>query len=115
VTTSGNVGLARAVASSVGVKDPTIDVVRDRMTLGSGDGRIDIYELRDDPHVEGTLLIHLPGRRIAFEGDLSDYVPSARNLLRFVDGRGLVIEKLYRVHGARALALDEISIEEPWN
>ncbi len=108
--------LARAVVKGVGVSgQPKIRIVRGKMTLGDGAERIDIWTIKNDPHAETMVFIHLPGRNIAFEGDLADYFPSARNLLNFIGQKGLKIEQLFKVHSANPAAPKYLLWEEPLN
>lgn len=117
ITTPGNEALAKAVVqgSSATAEEPKIQLVREKLTLGGGLHRIDIWVLPGDTHAEGIIFIHLPGSGIAFEGDLSDYVPSAWNFLRFVHQKGLKIDRVYSSHSSRPHSLQEIQWEEPVN
>ena len=74
-----------------------------------------MWLIRNDPHAEEMIFIHLPEHRIAFEGDLSDYVLSAWNFLRFVERRNLAIDRLYRSHSARPSPLIHAQWEDPGN
>jgi Metallo-beta-lactamase superfamily len=116
VTSPNNVALARRVAAAAGVRDPKIEVVRDaKLTLGSGDDRIDIHLLRNDPHAEEMLFAHFPSKAIVFEGDLVDYVVSSWNLLRFIDEKGLRVERVFSSHSATPRKLADLQWEEPGN
>ena len=111
VTTPANEALARRTA---GV-DARIEIVRDKKTFGSGDSRLDVWVIRNDPHAEEMLFVHFPQHRIAFEGDLSDYVMSARHFLRFIDRNALSIDRVFASHSSRPLTLIEIQWEDPGN
>jgi hypothetical protein len=69
----------------------------------------------NDQHAESMIFIHLPGQRLAFEGDLTDYVPSAWNFLHFIDQHRLKIERVFSVHSGRSHTLKELQGEEPVN
>lgn len=116
ITTPGNAALARAVVrGSTPAVEPRIKLVTEKLTLGAGQERIDIWVIHNDPHAEAMIFVHLPGRGIAFDGDLSDYVSSAWGFLRFVRQRGLKIDRVYSSHSSRPLSLEEIQMEEPVN
>lgn len=116
ITTPGNLALARETIRAAGVSiEPKIQLVQEKLTLGSGAERIDVWVIRNDPHAEEMIFIHLPGRGIAFEGDLVDYVPSAWNFLRFVGQKSLKIDRVFSSHSSRPHTLREIQWEEPGN
>ena len=116
ITTPGNLALARMTIRGAGISaEPRIQLVRDKLTLGSGAERIDAWVIRNDPHAEEMVFIHLPERNIAFEGDLVDYVPSSWNFLRFVNQHKLRIDRVYSSHSSRPHTLSEIQWEEPGN
>ena len=116
VTSPRSAALAGEVLRGAGVTGtPKIQIVQDRLTLGKGDERIDIWILGNDPHAETAVFIHLPGRRMAFEGDVGDYLPSAWNFLRFVRQKGLKIERVFSVHSRNPLRLSDLQSEEPQN
>jgi hypothetical protein len=116
ITTRQGEILARAVVKSTGTSAlPKIQIIQEKMTLGEGNERIDIWAIKNDPHAETMLFVHFPGRNIAFEGDISDYFPSARNLLNFIGHQGLKIENLFKVHSAQPASPKYLLWEEPFN
>ena len=115
VTSPANEALAARVAAAAGATSPKILLVRDKLTLGSGASRLDVWLIRKDPHVEEMLFVHFPQHRIVFEGDLTDYVPSAWNFLRFVERNRLPIDRVFRVHGAAPVSLTDVQYENPGN
>src|SRR5262249_2489077 len=70
-TSAGNVDLARRVGGG------KIEVVKDKLTLGTGRNRIEIYLMKGGLHADEMLFAYLPEHRMVFEGDLSDYVLEA--------------------------------------
>jgi glyoxylase-like metal-dependent hydrolase (beta-lactamase superfamily II) len=116
ITTPNNVGLAREVTRRNGMPSPpNIQVVRKKMTLGSGAERIDIWSMTNEQHAESMLFFHLPGRRIVFEGDLTDYIPSLWNFMHFIDRQGLKVERVFSVHSATSHSLKNLQTEDPEN
>lgn len=116
VTTIQSAALAKEVLTKAGVTGAVkIRIVKGKLTLGSGMERIDIWEIGNDPHADSAVFIHLPGRRIAFEGDVADYLPSAWNLLRFTRAKGLAVDRIFSVHSRNPLSLGSIQSEEPEN
>ena len=89
--------------------------MKNKMTLGSGEERIDIWAMTNEQHAESMLFIHLPGRRIIFEGDLSDYIPSLWNFLRFIDRQQLKVDRVFSVHSSAPHSLRELQGEDPEN
>jgi glyoxylase-like metal-dependent hydrolase (beta-lactamase superfamily II) len=110
ITTPGNEALARRMAPGAKIR-----LVEERMTLGTGADQIDVHVLRGDPHAEEMLFVHLPEKRIVFEGDLSDYVLSARNLARFIETRSLAVDRIYRSHSSGPVSPADLRYEEPAN
>ncbi|HSE25436.1 MAG TPA: MBL fold metallo-hydrolase [Pyrinomonadaceae bacterium] len=116
ITTPNNYQLAQIVTRRNGLSSaPKIQLVRNKMTIGSGDERIDIWVMNNEQHAESMLFIHLPGKRIIFEGDLSDYIPSLWNFLRFVDRQGLKVDRVFSVHSANPHSLKKLQGEDPEN
>ena len=113
ITTPNNYKLALAVTGKSAA--PKIQLVKDRLTLGSGDERIDVWAMPNEQHAESKLFIHLPGRRIIFEGDLSDYIPSLWNFLRFVDRQQLKVDRVFSVHSSAPHSLKKLQGEDPEN
>ena len=85
------------------------------MTLGSGAERIDIWSMTNEQHAESMLFFHLPGRRIVFEGDLTDYIPSLWNFMHFIDRQGLKVERVFSVHSPTSHSLKNLQTEDPEN
>ena len=115
ITTLNNYTLAKIVTRKSGISSPNIELVKNKMSLGSGEERIDIWAMTNEQHAESMLFIHLPGRRIIFEGDLSDYIPSLWNFLRFVDRQQLKVDRVFSVHSSAPHSLKELQGEDPEN
>jgi glyoxylase-like metal-dependent hydrolase (beta-lactamase superfamily II) len=115
ITTPNNYTLAKAVTRKSGISSPNIQLVKNKMSLGSGEERIDIWAMTNEQHAESMLFIHLPGRRIIFEGDLSDYIPSLWNFLRFVDRQQLKVDRVFSVHSSAPHSLKDLQGEDPEN
>lgn len=115
ITTPNNHALAQAVTRKSGTSSPKIQLVKNKMTLGSGEERIDIWAMTNEQHAESMLFIHLPGRRIIFEGDLSDYIPSLWNFLRFIDRHKLKVDRVFSVHSSAPHSLKDLQGEDPEN
>ena len=115
VTSPANEALAARVAAAAGVASPRLLLVRDKLTLGSGASRLDVWLVRNDPHVEEMLFVHFPQHRIVFEGDISDYVPSAWNFLRFAGRNRLAVDRVFHVHSATPGTLANMQYENPGN
>ncbi|HET9788742.1 MAG TPA: MBL fold metallo-hydrolase, partial [Pyrinomonadaceae bacterium] len=116
ITTPNNYTLALAVTRKSGMSSaPRIQLVKNKLTLGSGDERIDVWAMPNEQHAESMLFIHMPGRRIIFEGDLSDYIPSLWSFLRFVDRQQLKVDRVFSVHSSAPHSLKKLQGEDPEN
>ena len=116
ITTPNNYTLALAVTRKGGMSSaPKIQLVKNKLTLGSGDERIDVWAMPNEQHAESMLFIHMPARRIIFEGDLSDYIPSLWSFLRFVDRQQLRVDRVFSVHSSAPHSLKKLQGEDPEN
>ena len=111
LTTEGNVDLVRRMIGATA----RVETVADRRVLGEGDRRIEIWKVAGDPHAGDTLFAYLPGPRIAFEADITDYVLSAKHFLQFVEDRGLKIDRLYGAHNGAFAELWHLEDDDPSN
>lgn len=57
------------VRAAAGDQEVTLEFVNDRMTLGSGDRRVELYNIGPTPHAENMLIAYLPSEGIVFEAD----------------------------------------------
>ncbi len=125
VTTPGNRDLARRVIE-YGVKAsgnwsdaeefaPRVETVTGKKVLGEGDGRLEVYSVPGTLHAEEILFVYFPAYRIAFEGDLGDYIPAAKRFLQFVEENNLAIDKVYGVHDSDFWTLDSARGDDPSN
>jgi glyoxylase-like metal-dependent hydrolase (beta-lactamase superfamily II) len=119
VTTEGNVPLLRRIMADVlkpkAAAEDRLQVLKDKLVLGSGDRRVEIYKITGDPHTAETLFFYFPANRNVFEGDIADYKQSSKRFLQFVEEKGLVIEKIYGVHNSQFATLPELENDEPSN
>lgn len=66
ITFKDNEEVVRAAA---GNEDLKLEFVEDHMTLGSGDRRVELYNIGPTPHAENLLIAYLPKEGIIFEAD----------------------------------------------
>lgn len=57
------------VRGAAGGNELELQFVEDQLTLGSGDRRVELYNIGPTPHVENMLIAYLPKEGIIFEGD----------------------------------------------
>lgn len=89
---------------------PAISGVADSMSLGAGDGRVVVYRL-PTTHVEGMLAAYVPAARVLFVSDVVTPGPTiaaagAREVVAFVRGRGIAVERVAGGHGGVAAWAD---------
>jgi glyoxylase-like metal-dependent hydrolase (beta-lactamase superfamily II) len=81
-----------------------ITAVEDSLTIGSGDTRVVVYRL-PSAHVEGLLAVYVPSSGILFQSDVVSAAPAppaagSAELVKFVQARGIAIERVAGGHGA---------------
>ena len=125
LTTPGNRDLARRVIeygarTSGNWTDgeefvPRVETFTGKKVLGEGDARLEVYAVPGTLHAEEILFVYFPAYRIAFEGDLGDYIPAAKRFLQFVEDNGIAIDKIYGVHDSDFWTLDSARGDDPSN
>lgn len=89
---------------------PSVQVVEDSLVLGVGESQVIIYRL-PTAHVEGMLAAYLPAARILFTSDVLTPGPTmpaagAREIISFVQARGVQVERVAGGHGGVAAWAD---------
>src|SRR4051812_42711748 len=120
VTASGMTGLILDAAEHQrSDTDPApalnFKLVDNKVVLGEGPKRLEIHLLRGNPHVNEMLFAYLPGARVAFEGDIGDYVLPARDFRKYVDREGLKVDRVYGVHNSSSATLADLEQDGPAN
>ncbi len=110
VTSPGNRALAQRLAPAA-----RVETVDGKLVLGEGDGRMEIYLLRGSMHADEILFVYFPAHRIAFEGDLADYVLGSKRLRRFIEEKGLAVDRIYGVHNSSVGNVAELETDDPSN
>jgi glyoxylase-like metal-dependent hydrolase (beta-lactamase superfamily II) len=82
---------------------PAISAVEDSLVVGRGDGQVVAYRL-PTAHAEGMLAVYVPSARILFQSDVVNATPTppaagSAELVRFVNARGVVVERVAGGHG----------------
>jgi glyoxylase-like metal-dependent hydrolase (beta-lactamase superfamily II) len=84
-------------------RPPTITSLEDSLIVGTGDARVMAYRL-PTAHAEGVLAVYVPSARILFQSDVVSANPNpppagSAELVKFVNGRGLAVERVAGGHG----------------
>ena len=105
---------ARALAARLapGARFETVD---DRVTLGEGDARMEIFRLTGSQHVDEMLFAYFPARQIAYEADLTDYVLASKRLHQFLEQKNLPVEKIFGAHNSGSTVPAELDEDDPSN
>jgi glyoxylase-like metal-dependent hydrolase (beta-lactamase superfamily II) len=74
----------------------------EKYELRDGNRVMEIYRIRNDTHNDGMLMVYLPASRILIEADV--YTPgrggpTAANLLKEIQDRGLRVDRIAPIHG----------------
>ena len=82
---------------------PAITTFEDSLVVGAGETRVVVYRL-PTAHAEGVLAIYVPSARILFQSDVVNAAPNppaagSAELIKFVRGRGLAVERVAGGHG----------------
>jgi hypothetical protein len=109
ITTPGNIKLALGLCPSQRILQ-----VKDSMILGKGQNQMIIYNLKT-LHSAEILFCYLPGSRTVFEADLSDYVLTSKQFLKFIEKKQLVVEKIYGSHNSGVATPYDLEEDEPNN
>jgi len=119
VTTAGNVPLLQRITRAVlGTDTRSADrllIVEDRLVLGTGDRRIEIYRITGDPHAAETLFFYFPANRTVFEADIGDYNQSAKRFLQFIEERRIPVARIYGAHNSAFTTPQHLENDEPSN
>ena len=101
---------AEVVRAAAGGNDVELQFVEDRLTLGSGDRRVELYNIGPTPHVENMLIAYLPKEGIIFEADhfpqpqtgpMGPAVPATKAFARALDELGLRYNRIVGAHSPR--------------
>lgn len=104
ITFEANEEVVRAAA---GGNDLELQFVQDRLTLGSGDRRVELYNIGPTPHAENMLIAYLPKEGIIFEADhfpqpqtgpVGPAVPATRAFAKALDDLGLRYNRIVGAH-----------------
>lgn len=118
VTDQRNVAFVREIAAaqktvapdalSRGKPPPAIVAVRDSLVIGSGAGRVVLYEL-PTAHVQGLLAAYVPAARVLFTADVVNppappvalTLPAvgSAELVAFAKARGITVDRYAGAHG----------------
>jgi hypothetical protein len=119
VTTAGNAPLLQRITRDVLGADAgsgnRVQIVEDRLVLGTGDRSIEIYRITDDPHAGDTLFFYFPANQNVFEADIGDYNQSAKRFLQFIEERGISVARVYGVHNSAFTTPQALETDEPSN
>lgn len=106
ITFRENEEVVRAAAGS----DVELEFVNDSLTLGSGDRRVELYNIGPTPHAENLLIAYLPKEGIIFEADhfpqpqtgpVSPAVPATIAFARAIDKLGLRYTRIVGAHSPK--------------
>lgn len=106
ITFRENEEVVRAAAGG----DIELQFVEDHMTLGSGDRRVELYNIGPTPHAENLLIAYLPKEGVIFEADhfpqpqtgpMPPAVPATVAFARALDRLSLDYSKIVGAHSPR--------------
>ena len=116
VTTAGNVGFfrramtsPRTLAGQAAPSDPPeIVTVEEAWRVPGGPPEVEVWPVEPNEHAAEMLVVHLPGPRLLFQGDLVRFPldpaepprSQVRSLLQLVEEGELEVERIAGVHGA---------------
>jgi glyoxylase-like metal-dependent hydrolase (beta-lactamase superfamily II) len=107
VPAGARVAIERQLRARGFTGETRIEEVEGRRSFGSGASRLDAYSFASS-HAASNLLMHLPGPRILFQGDLvhlparGDVPPAfpiVRELVQQIEALGLGVDTIAGVHG----------------
>ncbi len=117
ITTPGNRQFVYDVAAaprtlecetSLGHK-PRLELVEGMRSFGSGDQKVELYEVGPNPHVDELLIAYLPSLKLMYVADVYNYAgqvtpanTQALSLAERLDQLGLVVERIIPTHGQEA-------------
>jgi glyoxylase-like metal-dependent hydrolase (beta-lactamase superfamily II) len=117
VTTSGNEEFVHDVAAASHSLDrepplhmkPTVELVTGKRTFGTGDQRVELYDIGPNPHVDELLIAYIPSLKLMYVADVYNYSgqltpgnAQALALAEKLEALGLDIERIIPTHGQEA-------------
>ena len=109
ITTAGNLKLTQNLCPSSSVL-----TVKDSLVLGKGEDPLIIYNFKT-LHSGEILFAYLPGSKSVFEADLSDYVLTSKQFLKFMEKKRLVVEWVYGSHNSGVATPYDLEEDDPSN
>jgi len=91
--------------------------VEDRMTIGSGDNRVELYDMGPTPHAEHILLVYVPKAGVVFEadhfpqplsGEIPPAVPAVEAFAAALERLDLDYEIIAGTHSPRTAAPEDV-------
>ena len=77
----------------------------DTLELGEGRRTVQVFRMGDNPHADGTLVVHLPTERMLIQADMfipgvgGEFADTAAALLQAIEDRNLRVNQLVPIHG----------------
>ena len=77
----------------------------DTLELGEGRRTMQVFRMGDNPHADGTLVVHLPAERMLIQADMfipgvgGEFARTAAALLASIEERNLRVDRLVPIHG----------------
>ena len=88
---------------------PSVALVKGKRTFGSGDQRVELYDVGPNPHVDELLIVYLPALKLMYVADVYNYTGQvtpangqALSLAEKLEELGLEIERIIPTHGEEA-------------
>ena len=88
--------------------EPIIEAFADKKVLTDGVQKVELYEIKNSPHVDEITVVYLPNQKLLFvadllmvphNGNLPADNPSLRHFDQWLDEQGLEVEKFAPGHG----------------
>lgn len=114
ITFRENEEVVRAAAGDAEVR---LEFVEDRLTLGSGERRIELYNIGPTPHAENMLIAYLPKEGIVFEADhfpqprtgpIPPAVPNTVAFAQALNGLGIEYKTIVGAHSPRVGSREDL-------
>lgn len=115
VTFAENEEVVRAAA---GDSEVELQFVDDHLTLGSGDRRVELYNIGPTPHVENLLIAYLPEEGIVFEADhfpqpqtgpMPPAIPNTVAFAKALNELGLDYKAIVGAHSPRVATPEDLA------
>jgi glyoxylase-like metal-dependent hydrolase (beta-lactamase superfamily II) len=88
---------------------PDVELVRGKRTFGTGEQRVELYEVGPNPHVDELLIAYVPSLKLMYVPDVYNYsgqvTPANEQTLSLADKLeelGLELERIIPTHGQEA-------------